>query len=75
MGISRASKNLLAGIKGKLDENEHLNRAAGEAMDKKYPGGWAQSATNMTEFKQIKRGIAGSKRVGKGSGGGGGGSY
>lgn len=40
-----------------LDENKRLNDQAASIMDKKYPGGWAQSATNMTELNQIRKGL------------------
>lgn len=71
MGTSRASKNLLLGglkdkVKGYLNENKRLDELAAAEMDKKYPGGWAQSPTNMTELNQIRKKY---KRKGRGGGG------
>lgn len=65
MGFSRASKNLLHGITSGLKENKRKNDLAASVMDKKHPDGWAQSATNMAEFKQVKKSLP------KRSGGGG----
>lgn len=38
-----------------LKENKRLNEEAAREMDKRYPSGWGQSATKMTEVKQIKK--------------------
>lgn len=68
MGVEKAAtKGVLAvgnvGVKAHdkamtyLETNKRLNDQAASIMDKKYPGGWAQSATNMTEFNQIKKGL------------------
>lgn len=66
MGVQKvATKGVLAvgnaGVKAHdkvmtaLEKNERLNKQAAAIMDKKYPGGWSQSATNMTELNAIRR--------------------
>lgn len=42
-------------VGGYLAENQRLNQAAASVMDKKYPGGWAQSASNMSELQSIRK--------------------
>lgn len=62
--IGKMLGNVAAGLKGGvskiggyLKENERLNKAAASAMDKKYPGGWSQSAGNISELQSIKKKI------------------
>lgn len=53
----KAGKKIGSAVKGYLQNNKRRNTEAGKAMDKKYPKGWAQSPTNMTEFNAIKKRI------------------
>lgn len=40
-----------------IENKKRRDAAATAAMNKKYPGGWSQSATNMTEWSDIRRNI------------------
>lgn len=40
-----------------LKDNKARNDAAAKVMDKRHPTGWGQSALNMSEFHQIKKGL------------------
>jgi len=59
MGFSRASKNLLNRVKNSIATNRAQGEEAARMMDKKYPGGWAQSPTNMAEYREMKKKVRG----------------
>jgi len=40
-----------------LEKNDNAFKQAESIMNKKYPGGWSQSATNMTELEDTVRKI------------------
>lgn len=40
-----------------MKENKRLNDEAAKVMDKKYPGGWSQSATNMAELQKHRKAV------------------
>lgn len=42
-------------VKNYLKANDALNKEATRRMNAKYPGGWKDSPTNMTEWRQIRK--------------------
>lgn len=48
-------------IKSSFGENKRLNKEASKMMDEKYPAGWAQSPTNMTELNLIVKSLKNKK--------------
>lgn len=55
--VGKAGVKLHDKVMTKLEESSRLTNQAVSIMDKKYPGGWSQSATNMTELNDIRRGL------------------
>lgn len=54
-GMPRAAVKMVKAVKNRLMTEDPLTKQAIAEMNKRFPGGWAQSSYNMSEVMRIRK--------------------